>query len=63
MGLLKGADIAIDLGTASVLVYVNKEGIEEYKFYPIKNNTEYKEEILKVIKKYKKEKLIQDNNK
>lgn len=27
MGLLKGADIAIDLGTASVLVYVNKEGI------------------------------------
>ncbi len=26
-------------------------------------NTEYKEEILKVIKKYKKEKLIQDNNK
>ena len=26
-------------------------------------NTEYKEEILKVVKKYKKEKLIQDNNK
>ena len=27
MGLLKGTDIAIDLGTATVLVYVNKEGI------------------------------------
>ena len=27
MGFLKGEDIAIDLGTASVLVYVNKEGI------------------------------------
>ena len=36
MGLLKGADIAIDLGTASVLVYVNKEGIEEYKCF-VKN--------------------------
>ena len=27
MGLLKGTDIAIDLGTASVLVYVDKKGI------------------------------------
>ncbi len=26
-------------------------------------NTEYKEKILKIVKKYKKEKLIQDNNK
>ena len=27
MCFFKGEDIAVDLGTASVLVYVNKEGI------------------------------------
>lgn len=38
---LKGEDIAVDLGTASVLVYVNKEGIvlNEPSVVAIDNNT------------------------
>ena len=41
MCFLKGEDIAVDLGTASVLVYVNKEGIvlNEPSVVAIDNNT------------------------
>ena len=41
MCFFKGEDIAVDLGTASVLVYVNKEGIvlNEPSVVAIDNNT------------------------
>ena len=41
LGFFKGEDIAVDLGTASVLVYVNKEGIvlNEPSVVAIDNNT------------------------
>ena len=42
--------------------YVNEEGIEEYKYYPLKNNTEYKETVYYTMSNYEKKIVISNED-
>lgn len=42
--------------------YINEEGIEEYKYYPLNNNTEYKETIYYTMSNYEKKVVISNED-
>ena len=42
--------------------YVNEEGIEEYKYYPLKNNTKYKDTIYYTMSNYEKKIVISNED-
>ena len=42
--------------------YVNDEGVEEYKYYPLKNNTEYKETSYYTMSNYEKKVVISNED-